>query len=274
MKKKFLLAILLFVGGLFLFSYWALTHAKVRVPVADLWQPPEMRAAQHSSKEVIGDLGGVPVKIPKYFANYVEYDGDPGFGEKRKGEKPVRTYQSKLSSFGFYVHYPDMVGLSTPELRQEKKKESIYTTMWLSVGINAGEIYPGNGSLDRLAQARVDTPNDILKFANYELLPNKEYDLNVYVAKGIDPKTNQPYREHDSAEDVFVYRDQSGKVTAFISCSNRPIRSAPCKQWISLEPAMKVSVHIHYRRGLLPEWQKIQESVTQLIYNFKSTTPQ
>jgi hypothetical protein len=25
------------------------------------------------------------VRIPRHYAEYVEYDGDPGFGEKRKG---------------------------------------------------------------------------------------------------------------------------------------------------------------------------------------------
>ena len=54
--------------------------------------PPEMNAARVPRSEfVIGDLGGMPVKIPRYFASYVEYDGDPGFGEKRPSSPPIRT---------------------------------------------------------------------------------------------------------------------------------------------------------------------------------------
>ena len=50
------------------------------------------------------------VRIPRHYAEYVEYDGDPGFGEKRKGPVPERTFESKLSSFGMDVRFPDMRG--------------------------------------------------------------------------------------------------------------------------------------------------------------------
>jgi hypothetical protein len=37
---------------------------------------------------VIGHLGGVPVSIPKEFAKFVEYDGDPGLWRRGKGRFP------------------------------------------------------------------------------------------------------------------------------------------------------------------------------------------
>ena len=76
------------------------------------FQPPEMAAAQFATRNMVGDLGGVPVAIPRHFANYVEYEGDPGFGEKRIGPRPERTHASKLTSFGFDVRFPDMAGVS------------------------------------------------------------------------------------------------------------------------------------------------------------------
>ncbi len=264
MNKKYIaLAVLPIVVVLFFVA------KKAGIPQPDSFQPSEMRAAQYSSKEVIGDLGGVPVKIPKHFANYVEYDGDPGFGEKRQVDKPVRTYQSKIFSFGFDVRYPDMVGESTPQLREERRKRNIFTTTWISVGISSSSRYYGNESLDRLARATVDTPNEILKYRNYEKLPDEQYGLTVYAASGVDPKTNKPYRQDDDAKDVFIYRNANGNVITYIDCSNRQIESARCEQTVSLEPFMKAEADIHYRRGLLSEWQKIQESVTQLIYSFK-----
>ncbi len=269
MNKKYIALVVLPITVVLFF-----VAKKTGTPQPDSFQPSEMAAAQFAQKDVVADLGGVPVSIPKHFADYVEYDGDPGFGEKRKEPKPKRTQQSKLSSFGFYVRYPDMVGLSTPELRQEKKKESIYTTMWISVGLHAGSMYKGKGTLDRLANGRVVNQDAFNKDRQYEQLPMEEYGLTIYASHGIDPKTNKPYREGRDAEDVFIHRDENGKVTTFITCSNRLIKSAPCTQWIDLEPLMKADVYISYRRDLLPEWQKIQESVTQLIYNFKSTTPQ
>lgn len=269
MKKKYIaLAVLPIAVWLFFAA------KKIGTPQPDAFQPPEMAAAQYAHKDVVADLGGVTVSIPKHFADYVEYDGDPGFGEKRKEPKPKRTQQSKLSSFGFYVRYPDMVGLSTPELRQEKKEENIYTTMWLSVGLHAGSLYKGKGTLDRLANGRVVNQDAFNKDRQYEQLPKEEYGLTIYASPGIDPQTNKPYREGRDAEDVFIHRDENGKVTTFITCKNRPTQYARCKQWIDLEPSMKADVYISYRRGLLPEWQKIQESVTQLIYSFKTTNPQ
>jgi hypothetical protein len=92
---------------------------------------------------VIGDLGGVPESIPKPFANFVAYDGDPHFMRRRKAPPPERTYQSKLRNFGFNIRYPDMAAL-TEETAKQKKLENIYTTTWMRMGINSGANYGGN----------------------------------------------------------------------------------------------------------------------------------
>ncbi len=59
------------------------------------------------SANYIGDLGGVPVDLPKNLVHLVEYDGDPAWGKKREGPKPARSYDSKINSFGFDVRYTD-----------------------------------------------------------------------------------------------------------------------------------------------------------------------
>lgn len=65
------------------------------------FEPPEMAARRFTPKDVIGDLGGMRVNIPRYCAEYVEYDGDPGFGEKRKS-LPERLPTSKLRHRGAF----------------------------------------------------------------------------------------------------------------------------------------------------------------------------
>jgi hypothetical protein len=80
----------------------------------------EMTLAYHTPQDVIGDLGGMPVKIPAHAAHWVQYDGDESW-KPRKGPVPVRTYQSKLASFGMDARYPDMATLSSPELEKDKK---------------------------------------------------------------------------------------------------------------------------------------------------------
>ncbi|MBA1330052.1 hypothetical protein QQ73_02300, partial [Candidatus Endoriftia persephone str. Guaymas] len=62
------------------------------------FEPAEMAAVHYRQKTLRANLGGMLVAIPWYFAEYVEYDGDPGFGEKRKGPRPVRTPESKVRS--------------------------------------------------------------------------------------------------------------------------------------------------------------------------------
>jgi hypothetical protein len=232
--------------------------------------PPKMAAAKFSDYDVRADLGGMLVKIPSHFANYVEYNGDPGFGEKRVGPKPVRNQYSKLTSFGFEVRFPDMAGLSSPKLRKNKESYNIYNSPWIDVGITTGAIYPGDQFLDRLTKATVEIPNYILLYANYEKLPLKEHGLTVYAAKGIDRKTKEPYRKNDFAHDIFIYRNKIGEVETYIECSNRAGTPQPCKHSLNLEPKAKAEVYIIYNRKLLPEWKNIQQSVRQLIFSFET----
>jgi len=105
--------------------------------LASLWlggfQPPDMAAAQYSSKDVVGNLGGLPVRLPRYAVHLVEYDGEPSWG-KSKNSAP-RTEATGIKSFGFYVRYPDMQMIDSYASEKEQKSQSIYTTMWLSVGV-------------------------------------------------------------------------------------------------------------------------------------------
>ncbi len=269
MKKKIIIGSCVAILLLGATAWWATKPQYIRVPFSTLFQPPEMAAAQYSSNDVVGNLGGVPVTIPKHFAEFVEYDGDPGFGEMREGSIPVRTHESKLSSFGFYVRYPDMVGMSTEELREEKRKASIYKTMWIKVGIRSGEIYPGNGFLDRAANSRLGRKSEIIKYENYEKLEVSQFDLEVYAPAGIDNETGIPYRNHEDAKDIYLNHDESGKVSAIIICSNVKKESASCTHSISLEPSIKAKIEIRYRRNLLPNWKIIQEAVIKLIHQFE-----
>jgi hypothetical protein len=247
-----------------------LFFSKTLFALANPFEPPEMAAAKYAARDVVGDLGGVPVTIPRHFGNYVEYVDDPGFGEKRKDPKPQRTHQSKLRSFGYYTRFPDMAGESSAELIKDKNSYSSSTTPWISVGINAGDHYFGDYSLDRLAQARLEAPTARSAYEDYQQLPNKEYGLTVHAAAGTDPKTNQPYREHQHAEDVFVSRSKSGRVETYIRCSNRHVPAPPCTHYFGLAPEMHADVYLNYRRSQLAHWQEIQEAVRQQILSFKA----
>jgi hypothetical protein len=239
--------------------------------LANPFESPEMAAAHYAPRDTVGDLGGVPVTIPRHFANFVEYEGDPGWGEKRKGPRPERTHQSKLISFGYDTRFPDMAGESNRELIKDKRSLSIYTTPWISVGITTGNIYPGDGFLDRRAEATIGKVEHILKYEQYEQLAEPEHGLTVYAAAGIDPQTSKPYREDTDAHDIFLHRDKTNRVDTYVRCSNRlGVSSQPCRHDFSLEPHMHAQVYVQYRRTQLPHWREIQQAVTQQILSFNA----
>lgn len=249
--------ILLIGGGVswLWFKYFFQPH------VLNPWLPAQLQFAQPVFRDVVGDLGGVPVTIPRHYASLVEYEGDPGWGHRRSGPAPQRTHQSRLKSFSIDFRYPDMVGLATPELRVEKRKSTNGNTMWLFFGVSAGSSYPRDDFLDLLENS-IDTNYKMLR---HEKLPEPQYGLTVYAPVGANPNTRVPFDTHHEDEDVFVNHDDVEHVNTYIECSNVLISSAPCRHTFSLAPRMKAKVTIAYRRGLLPEWRRLQEQVTRLI---------
>lgn len=230
-------------------------------------QSPYGEAVNSKDGFLRADLGGVLVAIPSYFAEYVEYDGDPGWGKARQGSKPVRTQKSKIASFGFDVRFPDMAGKSTPELREDYKNRKLATNQWIDVGFNSGEMYSGPGSAERIGRGAINSESNSW-LNRYKKLKQDEYGLEVYALVGGDPKEGKPAREHRDAEDVFIKRDNNGKITTYISCSNREIPSPPCRHFFDLEPEMHASVRVGYRRGLLSEWRQIQKKVKETTLGF------
>lgn len=240
-----------------------------RVHVA-LWGigPPEMREAHYQKRPVLrANLGGMPVAIPWHFAEYVEYDGDPGFGEKRKGPPPVRTPESRIASFGFDMRYTDGMGPETWALRQEKKKQSLRgDSPWIHVGIISGELFPGDGFMDVAAREALKSSKKF-PWMDYKPTGKRFHGLDVYTQSGISPHTGRPYREDEY--DLFIARRPDGHVEAIIKCSNRKVPRPPCRHEFSMEPQAHIVMTILYQRQLLSEWKQIQEKVRQRILSFE-----
>ena len=136
------------------------------------FQPPEMALAQYTPRDVIGDLGGMLVRIPRHYAEYVEYDDDPGFGEKRKESIPERNFKSRLRSFGMNVRFPDMKGLETMELKEAHRNYRLKPeNPWIDISINAGSIYPSMGKNANSGLAKKLWEKSEYWFANYERAP-------------------------------------------------------------------------------------------------------
>jgi hypothetical protein len=269
--SRLLVAVVVLVAVPFIYISWRVYST------LNGFQPPEMAAAQYTPRDVIGDLGGMKVRIPRHYAEYVEYDGDPGFGEKRKGPRPQRTFDSRLTSFGIDVRFPDMKGLENAQIREEKRRQPLQEKTWIHIGINAGEIYPGDGFLDRrtertLLQYQPHTPEGRENWLfTYERMPEDEYGLEVWRLSETDPTTGRPAREDRNALDIYIHRDASGKVDTFISCKypSVPGGIGKCNAGTHLEPKAKAVVRINFRRGMLPDWQRICQSARDLLMSFE-----
>jgi hypothetical protein len=221
---------------------------------------------------VIGHLGGVPVSIPKEFAKFVEYDGDPGFLEKRKGPVPKRTFESGICSFGFDIRYPDMMPVNEQTWR-EKRKENIYTTMWMHVGILSNSTYGYDGP-DKITQYAKLRLEDAKRWHRYEKQTEKRHGLTVFAPVDIDllrRNLNSTHPKGSDFHDINIYFDQTkdGTIGAFIYCSNINHEAALCEHRFDLRPEMKANVNIGYRKGLLPHWREIQDSVTMVLLGFR-----
>lgn len=232
--------------------------------LSDSWVLKENR-----NGPVIGDLGGVPVSIPRPYANFVEYDGDPHFMEKRKEPAPKRTYESKLASFGFEVRYPDMAPV-TGENAAEKRKENIHTTMWMRVGINSHSAYGGAGDDGIERRARDITDPKAHRYP-YKPMPEKVHGLTGYFPEGPDEskRLQQVGGSDFNDKNLYFYRDGAGPVETYIECSNMAHSAAGCSQVFNLQPEMRIRVNVSYRRDLLPHWREIQNSVSKVILGFR-----
>jgi hypothetical protein len=238
------------------------------------FQPPEMALAQHTPKDVVGDLGGMKVRIPRHCAEYVEYDGDPGFGEKRKGPPPERTFDSKLRSFGIDIRMTDMKCQESSELRENRRQQFLkQESPWISIGVNAGSIYPKLGAMaiDRQARIVIDSiakPTEFW-FSNYERLPGKAHELDAYVVTGLNPNTGRPAK--DTEKDVYIHFTPSGLADTYISCSKPrvPRGISTCEMSFSLEPKAKVLTNVTFHKYHLSKWREIREKTINLLTGFE-----
>ena len=221
---------------------------------------------------VVGDLGGVPVEMPRDSVRLVEYNGDPDWGEDFKDGVPKRTYESKISSFGFDVRYTDgalydgIVGKLSDEYEAQK---NLSESPWVSVGVNSGNRYHGRGAVHRIGDGRIDAMPDEHPVFTYAKLPESQFGLEVYAPPGVDPKTNTPWREDRDAEDVFIQRDDNEIITTYIKCSNRDVERPPCTHYFDLEPEMELYVRVSYSRYVLKDWQRIEQVVREALLGFR-----
>ena len=221
---------------------------------------------------VIGDLGGVPVSIPSPYARLVEYEGDPAIGHAAMDEASPRTPVSKLRSIAFDLRFPDMRG-SDGGVADEEAETTVWTTTWMRVLLNAGSRYFGSDFLEPNVESLTDPEKR--KYV-YRLLPDLAFGLFAYAPVGVDEsrRTLTNLGSADASDqNIYVHRDDRGRVITYIECSNVHHEAARCTQEFDLSPEMEAAVSISYRKDLLVHWREIQDSVRRIVLGFRADPP-
>jgi hypothetical protein len=226
------------------------------------------KASQPYPGFAIGDLGGMPVKVPRHLAELLEYDGDPGWAPAPDWLPPVRTFDSKINSFGFYLRFPDGATLDSRERREEKRLTPPWEDRWIDVGVASSRRYPGDGFLDTYVQLRLMDHAGKSVIHRFYRQPEDEHGLEVYrltpPPEGPDPATTRVTEE-------FVGRDGAGKVTSRLHCTTSfDVNRSTCSQvWSMEKQGLRIKLSAQYRRPLLKHWREIQPMVTQIVLGFR-----
>lgn len=249
------------------------------VVASGLWSrgftPQAIAAAAPVFTDVVGDLGGMPVRIPRHIPELLEYDGDPGWAPRPGWRPPERTHASRIASFGFELRYPDMQTLSTPELQADFRQRRMYQHNWMSISVQSGARYSGHGFLDRQYRAALTNPEQRPLSPRYEEVPTTVSGLRLYAKQGINPHTGRLRRYESFDGDVFIRQDAKGFVTTHIRCLYRSGTEQyfSCEQSWSMEShQLSIEMWARYTPDLLPHWQDIQTRTSKFVLGFKDPT--
>ena len=261
------------VGGLYL--AWEGTSSAFKSLVL-----VSIEVALHGKNDnylVQGELGGVPVAIPRKVIRNVEYDDENLYREKRKAlpDEKTRTAKDKLASFGFEAHFPDMELETAEVMKREEGKSNIHNTMWIHVGITSNSHLAGGGlGLERRIKYIPTDLNYRGPDFQYRRQPELVHGLIAHypMQRVVSPQGEVSWQpvEDDS---IYYHLDENGKVDTYIKCSYVKYGSSQCKQSFLLLPQMLTMVNVSYRNGLLPHWQEIQSSVGKVVLGFVVDKP-
>lgn len=233
---------------------------------------------QYGKPYIIGDLGGVPVNLPRNSVHYLEYADSPGFNREalKAFKPPMRDYDSVIKSFGFEFRDRDkqILDRRNSALVKEREEELKATRStdddWHRVSISAqSATFNPNFLDDSVADYYQKIPDTESPIFSY-WAPNGEYfhGLQVNIHPGIDPKTGKPWREDSKAEDIFIYRDAEGRVQSIIRCTNQtPVQT--CGHRFKFPDEMGILIKLFYTRGNLPEWRELEQTAIELVLNFR-----
>ena len=236
-------------------------------------------ALSPNTQDIVGKLGGVPVRIPRAYVRLVGYEGDPHWLEKRQGPPPARTFESELKSFGILVHMPTMKPLGADN-NAAYEKRGFYDLEWINTGVAAGSTL----SKPKLS---ADDPYQwyVFKLLNHDPLYDYEPLADNYGFKGwravvqrataYKPEVilDDRNRKHSMQNHHIYLAFDGNRITSYIRCGSG-LTSAPggrnnCEHRFFLLPEMRTELSIRYPPDLLPNWCEYESKMRELVLSWR-----
>ena len=238
-------------------------------------QPNDAPRDKHGNRYIIGDLGGVPVNLPPSVVHYVEYSDSPGFNPERlrNYNPPTRDYNSIIISFGFVFRNRDMQFLdredrATVEAEKQARGEE---NDWADVSVTLRTEGSNPNLFDDIvrdfSRKNPYNPERPIRF-HWTPTGEKQFGLEVYIHPGINPENGKPWREHERADDHFVFRAADGRVKTVIRCGNVNVINS-CNHYFDFPPPMQIRIKLWYERAVLSQWRQFEENAVKLLYGFQ-----
>jgi len=226
---------------------------------------------QNGTTHFKGDLGGVPVSIIRDISSTIKYENGTEQGWRSpKDLTPSHNDRAKISSFEFLAKYPEIRMMRPREMMTNISDIDAFETPWMAVQILSGSQFPGQGFMEKEFLSNGETKSREW-WNNFEIKPNKKYELTEYRLNGVNPKTGQHVREGRENDVVYIFRDSDEKVRARIDFHENILGPVECKHKWSMEyQGMAAQVIVIYRPEFVHDWSKIQRHLTQIILNFRA----
>lgn len=95
------------------------------------------------------------------------------------------------------------------------------------------------------------------------------YGLRVYQVYGYDDAKRSQQPPNDVGDrNLYYHTNEKDEVDTYIQCDNTKHAAAPCNQYFVLPHTEHTIVSANYRIGLLPQWQAIQATATEVVLGF------
>lgn len=215
----------------------------------------------------IGHLGGVPVFIPRAYANLMEYDGDPHFLEQRTEPPPQRSYQSGIASFAFDLDFPSM---KVREFLTHSSRTPEERMNLLHVGISSNSDYGSKGDefLESLLSLSIYDEHPY-PFA-FKQLPNLTFGLISFAPIGVNLANRKAGHPDYGDRNIHFQRNSSQQVAIYIRCDNSPRLTSSCDMRFNMNPQLRAHVSVSFNKTLLRHWSTIRFSVAKKILEFRT----